>query len=861
MGDIVNTKDIFNSISINFCGVELNKIKELKEYGEYVCDLLDAGEKHTTALLLHTGSIYYQVIAVTIAAIHCLFYSNTDVEELLSSLSGGEMLLFDGERVQFVGFIEGASLGSCYKSGVTYCVNNAGKGRIATPVYVAKNHNISLYRGDSDSLGARGIKNTLKERADFLEIFGNRQKGKKVSTKINYSFAVIADRELAEDVYRNTILTYNGKKYELAKIVTATYFSDNESYQLGSNPAKEEPIIRFYSKISACRDDIYEDKDKRILGCIACNENIWLGSSEIHDLADRRSLKYMLLLARTHYTDYSEWIGDEKYKLYAIVPQVCDKQFTSCKTYNRNLIEFNKEVRAFANRKIETIFIDGGGNPSKILEIKNCLLKIKRDTLDGEEKEQFLMASYLLLNLCRSAFFPLSYCDKAFELKLLQWNIAEKLNDVKSFADRQTGEVKVAAEFIYKNIAGLIDALYNSNPKGEYIKRQIINRKRCCVVSPKAYYATLFLKWLEGCNVTGKNFIDIVTPSSLGKSDGYEDNVIFSTVYLNRDYNEFAEFSYISAKVLCYPEERHQADVLDKAAKNGVRLIHDHNYFEYELNLTEEREPVEEISSDMHIEDDFESEMDKLAKDLQLRGANSYLRTSKASGDGTSRIEKILAFGSGAVGFFTKYYKGYRINGEKIDEVALDDLKVGDSIIFTKETENKDIVDALLRQLLENQYKNTPYPQYYKWSVAWKEGLRQFMKEHGVSFKEITNMLALLGCDRRETTIRAWLYEETHIVGPRDLDSFVVIANIVKNHKAEEYKKGCDEIRSLRTRILRLLGKAIIKNINSDTTDELWDAILTKAENLSQIEQITGISNVEEGTRMPLYLINKPVNI
>lgn len=98
--------------------------------------------------------------------------------------------------------------------------------------------------------------------------------------------------------------------------------SENESYQIGSNPVKEEPIIKFYSKISSCRNDIVEDKHRRITVCIACGEQDRISNSEIHDIVDRKSFRTALLLGRTHYTEYREWFKDEQYKIYALVPEI-----------------------------------------------------------------------------------------------------------------------------------------------------------------------------------------------------------------------------------------------------------------------------------------------------------------------------------------------------------------------------------------------------------------------------------------------------------------------------------------------------------------------------------------------------------
>jgi hypothetical protein len=49
--------------------------------------------------------------------------------------------------------------------------------------------------------------------------------------------------------------------------------------------------------------------------------------------------------------------------------------------------------------------------------------------------------------------------------------------------------------------------------------------------------------------------------------------------------------------------------------------------------------------------------------------------------------------------------------------------------------------------------------------------------------------------------------------------------------------------------------------MSTEKKDELWDIISSKAEGLSQIEQITSINEPGENNRVPMYMINKPCNI
>lgn len=77
----------------------------------------------------------------------------------------------------------------------------------------------------------------------------------------------------------------------------------------------------------------------------------------------------------------------------------------------------------------------------------------------------------------------------------------------------------------------------------------------------------------------------------------------------------------------------------------------------------------------------------------------------------------------------------------------------------------------------------------------------------------------------------------------------------------KEVCKSCGEIRKLRRKILNLLGRAIIKNILSENNDPLWKEVEKNADDLSQIEQISSISEPEDNAKVPVYMANKPCTL
>ncbi len=847
---MATVKEIFQEVKILYKGTELTKMSILKEYGNFLCDILDSDERHTAALALHTGDEYYQAMAVAMASFACLFHNNTDVEELISNLTVGDMLIVDGQRVRYQGIKDGSKLGVGFSHGVQYFSLECNGRDRWVPLSTAKTMNISLYQGTSETLGGQGIKRTFKERKAFLSTFIKTKAKTEISTEINNSIAIVLDREIAEEIYHNITILQGERKFSLEDLVTATYYSENEEYQIGANPTKEEPILKFYSKISACREDIIEDKQKRIMGCLLGDETLWNGNSEIFDITDRKSLKFVLLLGKTHYVKYQEWLEKDGYRYYAAVPESVSSHIQEGKTIRQ--VQFYKKLADFANRTIDTENIDVDTNTDIVFQIKHRLLRIKKESIFKDEAEDFVITSFFLLNLCRSAFFPLLYCGKAYKIMDLE----EKLSALEQLPSIENGSIKEDALFVAANIGKMIERLYSQNPKGEYIKEQIIKGKTDCVISTKGYYGELFSLWLKDCKITAKK-PNVITVSAFEKSEECFRNVIFTTAYYDFSFNPYASFGFACAQILTYDYERYQAKGLSRSAEQGRRLIQEKNELSYFVEEIKE-EPIV-ISSDYEEDILFESEMDKMAKELQLKGAYRYLSNTQTGVDTMINIAKIFTFASGSTGFFTKHFKGYRINGTEVSEEKLEDLKEGDSIIFTKESENKDIVDLLLKQLLDNKLKNTEYPEYYRLSVYRKDMLLDYKRWKNLTYQELAEELKLAGCERHQVTLMTWLGEDAHIVGPRAESDYVGIVKLLGLEVgAAEICKACNEIRSLRTRILNLLGKAILKGMFSDKKDELWDIIADKAESLSQIEQITSIHEPEEGSQVPMYMINKP---
>ena len=394
------------------------------------------------------------------------------------------------------------------------------------------------------------------------------------------------------------------------------------------------------------------------------------------------------------------------------------------------------------------------------------------------------------------------------------------------------------------------------NFKGEYLRECILNHKVDCIIVPKSFYEKIFFLWLEERGISENFRPEIMTNSRFEKSKSIYKNAIFVTSFYDYPFNSYASCDYQSANVLLYNFEKSRVKYLKYLSEKGKKLIDEKNNLKY---IPSETLDKEEYDDSIEFEQCFEGEMRLVMDDFQRKNAYQLLDSSKNKGNKFGVISKIIIFSSGKTGFFTKYYKGYCVNDSGVCEVDLMNLKIGDRMIFTNEEENRDIVDILLKKLLEEQLKATKFPEYYRLSTMWKEKLNKYMLENDYTFQDISIRLEKMGSKKHQVTIRTWLDNDAHIVGPREEKDFQAIVKMIGlNEEPIIIKEACDKIRRLRTKILEKIGEIILKRVFTEQKGILWKSIAEKVENLVQLEQISDIFEPSEEKKVPIYMINKP---
>ena len=201
-----------------------------------------------------------------------------------------------------------------------------------------------------------------------------------------------------------------------------------------------------------------------------------------------------------------------------------------------------------------------------------------------------------------------------------------------------------------------------------------------------------------------------------------------------------------------------------------------------------------------------------------------------------------------------------------VKELSVSDLNEGDSLVFTRSNdETRDIVDTILSKLVEEKKVGDEMIECYRKSKRWKQALRDYMMDNGIPVKEIASTMVKNGVNVQEITIRGWLDEDSHTVGPRHEDSIEQIALLVEDNdmfeNARVYHEACATIRRIRRDILTQIGKAIIDKLSGrePAAGTIMSDIYERIGSIAQILRLESITRIERN--VPMNMTNRPINM
>lgn len=860
---LVQTKQLmsaFDRSNLVYQGKKLSDFGLLHTNAAFISDVL-LSETSNRGLILHLTSKAFLLMATVLAAYSCLIGGQGSMADQIYNLKEGDLVIYENKRGQFWGIDqEGRAI-----------IEQAGSlMNFVTPVAFYK---IKPYHGNATTLDGRGLRKDFRNRQAFISsVF--QIETREIPSEINESVVIVCNKQEAEQIVEGTeIESDNGKRIRLSDVFPSAYYTANEIIHFSGNAAKSNPILRFTSKVSVARELIIEDSQKKITGLIVSgNDVIDAGLSELSSLFSRRSLRSGILLSRIVEGDYSQLLSQyPDCKLCAWTKDAVESNLDHVPAtfYSDESVKLSISLENLLINNVTHIILELVISNESYDEIKRNLYFIAHGDYSDNDTEFFVIHAYSLLNIFTYAFFPLKIVEEQVEMKTIGISSpAQQLTRLKEIAESFSGLIGDQMKVTVEILTEFYFELYLTNPKHNWLieKLNLVEpNQKIAVVIPKVFFRTVFYPFISG-KEWEKNNIDFVTPNRFDNENLY-DEIIAPGVFLGKHFNIFNTTASPNINVIGYSFEEPAFRSLKKKTERLMNIYNERNFIKYDYHCLSEDEKHKIVDQTNGFE--IDCKLEEYINNISIYNAISSLNGAAAEGIATSEIVKIATFESGETVFFTKNYCPYVFISETgtVEESEVELLAPGDVLVFATHSEQtRDIIEEILLRIINSVNCDEKLKEYYRKSKYWKQVLREFLTDNGFTIRDLATKMHDLGNRKHEVTLRNWLDEDSHVVGPRDSESFDTIALITNDPEmladSNGFCQACREIRSMRIRILKYLGISIINSLGTLKVEE-DDLIKTVAGDVSKLAITLQIEKVVDTHELsvPSYLANRPQNM
>lgn len=856
---------ILDKCNIYFDNSLISKESILKKYLAFFADSIDP-QSRKVGFALHTGSICFDVVSVVAVGIGCLLFNLATNDDIIASLQPGDMVMYRGQRYRWRGVEQ---------KGDIICISleqdGTGKNGISTSwvPYEQNKHLVLPYYGDSKITDGRGVKRRVTNRESFLSYIFDLPAAE-IPVQIDASVVVVAERGVFADICKKVSIEYdNGKCIGLLDVIPASYYTGGGiEYRFGSNPTKTEPVLKVTGNLSIARDLVLDKHGNEVVGLLVFGDMIPAdGSTELSDLLRRKTLKFVLITSplRSKLSDRIFEFYDDA-SVFACTKEYLSASKCSIGFANKYTEELFHQVSTIIHNTVQSVKISGGIPREKYIYIRNALFTIRQSEWDSELKDEFIVTAQGILNLLTTAVFPMGEIEKEIDEGRINqivkspkmrmdylWSIAEKANSMQDLC---------------MSVADVLEQQYSEiiteAPKAKVLK-EFINEHRdssIAIVVPKAYYADLL--YLGAPDIFLSPKIICVTPNKFNPQVEYDAVVVVGEIN-NRKFDALHCLSSKHVYVLLYEcEERSFAYRLRKQQKYECNLnaklglVPAHPPSAYGVDDAEELEMQRFSSLDEYVENYNLFDIRKIA--VQPGQSAGYIPVSE--------VTHIGLLTTGEQIFFSKYYSAVTFDAVRgsITEKAPSDLIPGDVMVFTKRDDyTKNIVDAIYDRLLTSGRLSSKSVETFEKSQYWKEALREYKEKNELTYRDIAKKLREFGSSLQEVSVRQWLIDDSHIVGPRDKKTLEYIAQVTQDpfliKDVTGYYEACRHVRHERREILKLIAKAINDKLMGFIPPEgsVLEIVYSNIEKLSETRELDSISELDESVSINIGLVNRPI--
>ena len=858
---------VFEKCEIQIEGQTISKELLLKTFGDFLTQTI-AKRDHNIGVVMHTGSLCFDVVLITYATILNLISNKAETGNMVNSFSDGDTVLYGQQkkcRYIFKGFIDGSEIGREKGEKLIKLVQGEG---FDTYLPEKRWRYIEPYNGDSVRMDGRGIRKKTSLRDDFFaDVLGFEKEN--IPSILDTSCVIVAPREYTDYLVKNISLGFNKKKINLLELVTASYFTEEDEYRYSGNTGKNEPTLKFTAKVSVARCLLLSGRGNKHLGLIVLGEDsISRGYSELPELINRKSLQYVYICSSMDSDLGLELTSDvEKMEIFACTKEFLLENTTYEKIENNHYItELGTQVDTIIDKNNELVIIEKNGIELDVIhEFKKNILEIKREEYSTEGKDNFIMLAHSLMKLFVTAPFPMDRFSVAEERGLIEVDSPEKkILELRRLAEDFPENLRKNALVVVEVLERILIEEKSTNGKYEWLRKFLYDYlgKRVAIVVPKAYYVTL----IKGTGLFSEYLFrnkDFVTANRFDSSKMY-DCVIVLGDYEGKAFNVFRCNAAATIISVIYESEKAGYYFKNKIFHNMI------NWLNMESTIIISNQDEDEIiTTEEENAKGFEKEIEDYIANVDLSYMGSiYKSDSRYEGAMNTDIVAVVVFDDDTKAYLSRNYKGYVLEEATgiVKEVGVQELCEGDSIIFTKNNDDtKDIVSSILAKLLIDGKFDSNTEEKYRKSNLWKRSLVEFMRSNGYTARKVVDLMLKDGAGVHEQTILHWLDEDSYTVGPRDVDSIRHIGNITGveelKESPEDIFEACRDIRSIRRKILDRVGTAIFDKLSGRTpqSGNYLESIYEKIDTLAEIKRVERIAKVE--TAVPMWMANRPILI
>lgn len=860
----ISISAMFGKCDIYYDDALISKENIIERYIKFFDKVID-GERRSVNFALHTGSICFDIISVVAVTLGCLSYNLWTNDDIISRIQIGDMVMYDNERYRWKGLED--------SNGNKYMVlGQDAKGKdgefIRKVPFKRYKHLVKPYYGTSSHTDGRGVRKSKTNREEFIShIFDIPIED--VPSLLNVAVVIVSNKEDFSEICKHLSIVYGeNQRIGLFDIVPAAYYTGQGEIQFGANLTKATPVLKIAGKMSVARDLVLDKYGNKVVGLLVNGMHyLTENGSELDDLLRRKSLCFVHVALLLN-VDAGDRILDmyEKANIFACTKSYLSKNIGEIKCVNSFTVELEKQIDNIVNNKVSSILVPGGWTWDEYRRIKKTLLSISQSNWISEQKKEFILTAYGLLNLLTTSVFSMRQMENLIinkKIGAIVLSPKERIDKLWDIADKAS----VVEELCITVINDIEEKYYefmDQSPKALAIKEYLANHGgKIAIVVPKAYYAEM----LFGTGVLQDNDDSVicVTANCFDATHEYESILVVGDIS-GKKFNPFQCFSAKNIDILLYECENnsfgYQKKKKDKSEKRlnskicGIRYNEENSediYFDKEEIIVQELSDLEEYIEKLNVLD-----IGRFVESGLVSNSNSP----------TSEVKHVGVFVTGERIFFSKYYTAVVFNHEagSVTEKTVDKLLSGDFLVFTRrDAYTKNIVDFIYEKLLDTGKLSTKVIEASEKAEYWKNALRRYKMRGDYTYSDIAKKLRKIGSSLQEATIRSWLVEDSHIVGPRDVETMGYIAKVIQDVKIlndiNGYFEACRIVRRERRTILELIGKAINNKLSGHIPQEgsVLEVVYNNVDNLSETLELENVIELSESVNVSINLVNKPI--